>query len=60
MSDIIVNFEPTSGGCDVVILCLLRDMVDVIEPSITSVINSSLPNGVVPMVLEQAVVQPPL
>lgn len=46
--DIIMHLKPTSGGCDVVRLRHLKEMVDVVGPSITSIINSSLLIGVVP------------
>ncbi len=58
--DIIMHLKPTSGGCDVVPLHLLKEMVDVVGLSITSIVNSSLHNGVVPTGLKQAVVQPHL
>ncbi len=46
--DVIMHLKPTSGGCDVVSLRLLKEMVDVVGPSITSIVNCSLHNGVVP------------
>lgn len=42
-----MHLKPTSGVCDVVPLRLLKDMVDVVGPIITSIINSSLLIGVV-------------
>ncbi len=56
--DVIMHLKPTSGGCDVVPLRLLKEMVDVVVPSITSIVNCSLHNGVVPTGLKQAVIQP--
>ncbi len=56
--DVIMHLKPTSGGCDVVPLRLLKEMVDVVGPSITSIVNCSLHNGVVPTGLKQAVIQP--
>jgi len=41
VKDIIIHLKPTSGGWDVVPLCLLKEMLDVAGPSITSIINSS-------------------
>ncbi len=32
--DVIMHLKPTSGGCDVVPLRLLKEMVDVVGPSI--------------------------
>ncbi len=56
--DVIMHLKPTSGGCDAVPLRLLKEMVDVVGPSITSIVNCSLHNGVVPTGLKQAVIQP--
>ncbi len=52
--DIIMRLKLTSVGCDVVPLHLLKEMVDVVGPSFTSIVNSSLHNGVVPTGLNSA------
>lgn len=49
--DIIIRLKPTSGGYDVVPLLLFKEILDV-GPSITSIINSSLFDGVVLMGLK--------
>jgi len=48
VKDIIVHLKPTSDDCNEAPLRLLKELVDVVGPSIASIINSSLHNGIVP------------
>jgi len=57
VKDIIIHLKRTSDVCNVTPLCLLKESVDV-GPSIASIINSSLHNGIVPAGLKQAVIRP--
>lgn len=60
VKDIIIRLKPTSDDCNVVPLRLLKEVVDCVGPSISSIINSSFHNGIVPTALKQAVIQPHL
>jgi len=58
VKDIIIHLKRTSDVCNVTPLCLLKESVDVVGPSIAYIINSSLQNGIVPTAFKQAVIQP--
>ncbi len=56
--DIISHLKRSIFPNDSVSLCILKDCSDIVGPSILSIINSSLYNGIVPVCLKQAIIEP--
>jgi len=56
--NVILHLKRSLCPSDAVVLSILKEGVDIVSPSILAIINSSLQNGIVPLCLKQAIVEP--
>ena len=58
LSDIIAHMKPTTCSLDAIPTKFLKEVIDIVGPSILLIINSSLESGLFPSIFKHAVVQP--